>query len=205
MNHHDLAYQETTFCWSPKLQKRIKVVGLELVLHEIAESRPDIEDYSFPGPALLLDDQLPHIEHTVRMTAKFTDGVTGAIEYLSANQVKSGVAPRIAARAQAIGLRIEIYDRRHLKKQEKHYSAWRQMTRFLHPLHRPQELGVTRQLQNDDWPLERLSISDICKLTKVDRQTALVATAYLIHRGILTFDAERGHFDLRTKVWRAKP
>lgn len=202
MKGRELAYIETMFCWSPKLKQRVKLVGPQIYLQEIAESRPEIVSYSFPGPLLALDDQLPKVDHTVRMTATWKDGVTGALDFLSRAQAEQNLAPRISIRARDIGLRIEVFEASNLHKMERHYSSWRQLVRFLHPMLRPEGWGVTKTIQGEDWPRDRLSIADMCRITKSDKQAVLTATAFLIHAGYLTFDSDRGFFDLRSKVWR---
>jgi hypothetical protein len=197
-----LDYQETMFCWSPKLKKRIRLVGVQIALAEVAESRPTIQDFTFPGPEITLDVD-PPTKHSVRMSARWRDGVTGAIDYLSTSQVKDGVRDQVLLAATRIGLRIEIIDPDDLLKQEKHLSSWRQLARYLHPMLEPSDWGVTEKLQKDDWPRERMSISDLSSKAGVEPQTALVAAAYLIHRGTVSFDSERGSYDLLSKVWRS--
>lgn len=199
-----LSYFETMFCWSPKLEKVVTLIGPQIALSEVAESRPDVESYTFPGPTISQRGDAKEV-HQVRMSVTFRNGVTGGIDYLSSLQIANGYREWISETARKLDLHLEMVTQQDLRDRAKHYESWRQLVRHLHPTHKPAQWPLSEELRAIDLPRERVSINELRRLTKTQGQDILVAVAFLVYSGAFCFDTERGTYDLGSKVWGAKP
>ena len=202
MRLQELGYVETVFGYSPKNRIRIRAVGLEIILWEIAESRSDVKSFSFPGPEITVNTGNGDFKHKLAMSIEFNDGVTGAFEYLNRKQFDAGLGPFLSDKANQIRMRLELFDNKYWQSHEAHYSAWRRLVRFIHPKLQIESWELCERICSVSWPKARLPISDIAKHFQVDKQTILTAVAFLIHQGHLMFDSERGEYDLSSKVWK---
>lgn len=203
MRRQDLDYLETMFVYSPKMKKRVKLISLQIDLAEVAESRPDIASYECPGPTIRIGDAAPETAFETRMAIHFVTGATGAFEFVTSKQNKDGLRQRLKDSASRVGLHLEIFDAEYFEENMKHYAAWRQLVRFIHPILASSEVQACNAIRKLDWSKGRISIGDLSRMTKCDHQTTLMAAAVLLHGGDYQFDSERGAFSIRSKMWVA--